>query len=41
MKKIFISVDPKIKNFNEFKNIDLFKPNSKEISSALDIKNPT
>ena len=33
--------DLKIKNFNEFKNIDLFKPNSKEISSALDIKNPT
>ena len=41
MKKIFISVDPKIKNFTDFKNIDLFKPNSKEISSALDIKNPT
>ena len=41
MKKIFISVDPKIKNFTEFKNINLFKPNLKEISSALDIKNPT
>ena len=25
----------------KFKNINLFKPNSKEISSALDIKNPT
>jgi len=41
MKKIFISVDPKIKNFTDYKNIDLFKPNSKEISSALDIKNPS
>ena len=41
MKKIFISVDPKIKNFTDFKNIDLFKPNLKEISSALEIEAPT
>lgn len=33
---IFISVDPKQKNFFEFKNADLFKPNKKEASKALD-----
>lgn len=37
-----IAVDPKKENFLEFKNVDLFKPNLKEISEALEINiNPT
>jgi len=32
-----IAVDPKKDNFLEFKNVDLFKPNLKEISDALEI----
>lgn len=35
---IKISVDPKKDNFLEFKNVDLFKPNLKEISEALNLK---
>lgn len=34
---IFISVDPKQQNFFEFQNSDLFKPNKKEASKALNI----
>ena len=34
-KGIFISVDPKFDNFFSYKNVDLFKPNLKEVSSAL------
>lgn len=34
---IFISVDPKQANFFEYQNIDLFKPNKKEASKALNI----
>lgn len=34
-KSIFISVDPKFDNFYSYKNVDLFKPNLKEVSSAL------
>ncbi len=34
-KNIFISVDPKFDNFFSYKNVDLFKPNLKEVSSAL------
>ncbi len=36
-KGIFIAVDPKQDNFFEFKNVDLFKPNKKEASKALEI----
>jgi len=35
---IKIAVDPKKDNFLGYKNVDLFKPNLKEISEALDIK---
>lgn len=34
-KDIFVSVDPKQQNFFEFQNADLFKPNKKEASKAL------
>jgi len=34
---IFISVDPKQQNFFEYQNTDLFKPNKKEASKALNI----
>ena len=37
-KNIFIAVDPKFKNFNAYKNVDLFKPNLNEISYSLNIK---
>ena len=40
-KKIFISVDPKHKNFTDYKNIDVFKPNLNEITKSLKIDNPT
>ena len=36
-KNIFIAVDPKFKNFNAYKNVDLFKPNLNEISYSLNI----
>lgn len=32
---ILIAVDPKEANFFEFKNVDLFKPNAKEVAIAL------
>ena len=35
---IFIAVDPKFKNFNDYKDVDLFKPNLNEISYSLNIK---
>lgn len=34
---IFISVDPKQQNFFEYQNADLFKPNKKEASKALNV----
>ena len=34
-KNIHVVVDPKKKNFDEFKNIDLFKPNLKELQEGL------
>jgi len=34
-KKIFISVDPKFNNFFSYTNVDLFKPNLKEVGAAL------
>lgn len=34
---ILIAVDPKKQNFFEFKNVDLFKPNAKEVAEALNI----
>tara|TARA_Y100000748_G_scaffold247454_1_gene212052 strand:+ start:30 stop:491 length:462 start_codon:yes stop_codon:yes gene_type:complete len=40
MKKIFISVDPKNKNFTNYKNINVFKPNLNEITNSLKINNP-
>ena len=39
-KKIFISVDPKNKNFTNYKNINVFKPNLNEIAKSLKINNP-
>ena len=39
-KKIFISVDPKDKNFTNYKNINVFKPNLNEITNSLKINNP-
>tara|TARA_B100001564_G_scaffold350188_1_gene354294 strand:- start:9705 stop:10682 length:978 start_codon:yes stop_codon:yes gene_type:complete len=39
-KKIFISVDPKNKNFTNYKNINVFKPNLNEITNSLKINNP-
>ncbi len=35
---IFISVDPKFNNFFNYRNVDLFKPNLKEIEMALNRK---
>ena len=35
---LFIAVDPKKRNFFEYKNVDLFKPNLSEILNALDSK---
>jgi rfaE bifunctional protein kinase chain/domain len=34
---ILIAVDPKKANFFEYKDIDLFKPNAKEVAEALNI----
>ena len=39
-KKIFISVDPKYKNFTNYKNVNFFKPNLNEITKSLKINNP-
>ena len=35
---LFIAVDPKKRNFFEYKNVDLFKPNLSEILNAFDTK---
>lgn len=35
---VLIAVDPKRKNFFEYSNVDLFKPNAKEVADALDIQ---
>tara|TARA_B100000287_G_scaffold254611_1_gene239269 strand:- start:854 stop:1831 length:978 start_codon:yes stop_codon:yes gene_type:complete len=35
---LFIAVDPKKRNFFEYKNVDLFKPNLSEILNAFDSK---
>ena len=34
---VFVSVDPKMNNFFEYKNVDLFKPNLKELKEGLNI----
>lgn len=34
---ILIAVDPKKKNFFSYKNVDLFKPNTKEVEEALQL----
>lgn len=36
-KGIPVTVDPKFKNFHNYKNVDLFKPNLKEISEAMGV----
>ena len=38
---IFISVDPKHANFNDFKKVDLFKPNLNEIKKNFNINDTT
>jgi rfaE bifunctional protein kinase chain/domain len=40
-KSIFVLVDPKKRNFHDYKNIDLFKPNWKELREGLQLKNTT
>ena len=37
-KKILTTVDPKHRNFNSFKQVDLFKPNLKELREGLNIE---
>lgn len=37
-KKILTTVDPKHRNFASFKNVDLFKPNLKELREGLNIE---
>ncbi len=37
-KSIIVSVDPKKRNFLDYNNIDLFKPNWKELSEGLQLK---
>jgi rfaE bifunctional protein kinase chain/domain len=37
-KKIFVAVDPKEKNFNNYTNVNLFKPNMKELSKGLHVE---
>lgn len=37
-KNIFIAVDPKKRNFNNYENVDLFKPNLKELSAGLNLE---
>ncbi len=36
-KGIFVSADPKKRNFNHYRNIDLFKPNLKELREGMKI----
>lgn len=38
---VMTAVDPKLKNFFAYKNVDLFKPNLKEVKEALKIELPT
>jgi rfaE bifunctional protein kinase chain/domain len=38
-KSILVSVDPKKRNFLEYNQIDLFKPNWKELNEGLQLKN--
>ncbi len=40
-KKIPVVVDPKKKNFTEFKNVSLFKPNLKELKEGLKMESVT
>lgn len=40
-KKIPVVVDPKKKNFGEFKNVSLFKPNLKELKEGLKMESVT
>lgn len=37
-KNIFIAVDPKKRNFNNYSNVDLFKPNLKELTTGLNLE---
>ncbi len=37
-KNIFIAVDPKKRNFNSYENVNLFKPNLKELTSGLNLE---
>lgn len=37
-KNIFIAVDPKKRNFNNYENVHLFKPNLKELSAGLNLE---
>ena len=37
-KNIFIAVDPKKRNFNNYQNVNLFKPNMKELSAGLNLE---
>ncbi len=37
-KNIFVAVDPKKRNFNNYSNVNLFKPNLKELASGLNIE---
>jgi len=40
-KSILVSVDPKKRNFLSYNNIDLFKPNYKELNDGLQLKKTT
>lgn len=37
-KNIFIAVDPKKRNFNNYESVDLFKPNLKELAAGLNLE---
>lgn len=37
-KNIFVAVDPKKRNFNHYSNVNLFKPNLKELAAGLNIE---
>lgn len=37
-KNIFVAVDPKKRNFNNYSNVNLFKPNLKELAAGLNIE---
>ena len=40
-KNIFVAVDPKEKNFNNYTHVNLFKPNMKELSKGLHVEDGT